>query len=72
MVVNTSDTKFGRYMKRKMIIRTSTIPASLEVFLKGFLNRLSEEYEVLAVSSPGERLEIVREREGVRTIGIPM
>lgn len=72
MVVNTSDTKFGRYMKRKMIIRTSTIPASLEVFLKGFLNRLSEEYEVLAVSSPGERLDIVREREGVRTIGIPM
>lgn len=46
------------------IIRTSTIPASLEVFLKGFLNRLSEEYEVLAVSSPGERLDIVRERRG--------
>lgn len=57
---------------KKKIIRTSTIPASLEVFLKGFLNRLSEEYEVLAVSSPGERLDIVREREGVRTIGIPM
>ena len=56
----------------KKLIRISTVPASLEVFLKGFLKVLSLEYEVLAVSSPGERLDIVRDREGVRTISIPM
>lgn len=56
----------------KKIIRTSTIPDSLEIFLKGFLKILSNEYEVLAVSSPGEQLDIVREREGVRTVAISM
>lgn len=56
----------------KKLIRISTVPTSLEVFLKGFLKVLSLEYEVLAVSSPGERLDIVREREGVRTVAVPM
>lgn len=54
------------------LIRTSTIPTSLETLLKGQLRMLSEHYEVVAVSSPGEELKVIEEREGVRTIAIPM
>lgn len=55
------------------LIRTSTIPSSLNTFCKGLLKELSEEgYEVIAVSSPGEKLEEVAQREGIRTIAVPM
>ena len=54
------------------LIRTSTIPASLENLLKGQLKMLSKYYNVLAVSSPGDDMETIKEREGVRTIAIPM
>ena len=56
----------------KKIIRASTVPQSLDVFCKGMLEELSEKYDVVALSSPGEPLERVREREGVRTIAVPM
>jgi glycosyltransferase involved in cell wall biosynthesis len=56
----------------KKIIRISTVPVSLEVFLKGFLRVLSHDFEVVAVSSPGEKLEKIHEREGVRTVAVPM
>lgn len=52
--------------------RISTIPTSLEILLKGQLRMLSEHYEVVAVSSPGEKLKVIEEREGVRTIAVPM
>ncbi len=56
------------------IIRTSTIPKSLKGFCNGLLRELKEKegYEVVAVSSPGKDLEIVANREGVRTHGVPM
>ena len=54
------------------IIRSSTVPQSLNTFCKGMLKELSQEYEVVAVSSPGEALDRVRQREGVRTIAVPM
>lgn len=54
------------------LIRTSTIPVSLENLLKGQLKMLSKYYNVLAVSSPGDDMETIEEREGVRTIAIPM
>lgn len=56
----------------KKIIRATTVPQSLDVFCKGMLKELSEKYEVVALSSPGEPLDRVREREGVRTIAVPM
>ena len=56
----------------KKIIRASTIPLSLEVFCKGLLREMSEKYEVVALSSPGELLDVVEEREGVRCIRIEM
>ena len=59
-------------MENKKIIKTSTIPVSLDTFCKGQLKMLSDYFEIVAVSSPGERLEQLREREGVRTIEVPM
>ena len=54
------------------IIRASTIPGSLNNFCRGILSELNENYEVVAVSSPGPALSELAEREGVRTIAVPM
>lgn len=54
------------------IIRTTTVPSSLDTFCKDVLRKLSEKYEVVALSSPGEELTILAKREGVRTIAVPM
>lgn len=55
------------------LIRTSTVPISLNSFCKGLLKELSQEgYEVVAVSSPGELLKELSTREGVRIIEVPM
>lgn len=59
-------------MKKLKIIRSSTVPQSLDSFCNGVLKELSQEYEVVAVSSPGEALDKVSQREGVRTIAVPM
>lgn len=59
-------------MAKKKIIRASTVPQSLNTFCKGILSELSGEYDVIAVSSPGEALDEVACREGVRTIAVPM
>lgn len=57
---------------KKKIIRVTTIPRSLKAFCAGMLKELSEKYEVVAISSPEDELELVAEREGVRTIAVPM
>lgn len=59
---------------RVKIIRTSTVPGSLDTFCRGLLSELQQEcgYEVVAVSSPGDRLETLAAREGVRTVAVPM
>lgn len=54
------------------IIRSATVPSSLDTFCKGVLRELSEKYEVVGLSSPGEALNRVAEREKVRTIAVPM
>lgn len=56
----------------KKIIRTTTVPMSLNTFCKGMLKELSKKYEVIALSSPGEEMNIIAEREGVKTIEVPM
>ena len=58
--------------RKTKIIRISTVPISLNVFCKGLLQELSNDYEVVAVSSPGADLEEVEVREKVRTIAVPM
>ena len=59
-------------MKKKKIIRATTVPMSLNHFCRGMLRELSKKYEVVALSSPGEELDSVAKREGVRTIAVPM
>lgn len=59
-------------MTKKKIIRATTVPMSLKAFCDGMLRELAENYEVVAVSSPGEDLEWVAEHEGVRTVAVPM
>lgn len=56
------------------IIRTSTISGSLNTFCRGLLRELQENegYEVVAVSSPGEQLDEVSRREGVKAVAVPM
>lgn len=57
----------------KKIIRSTTIGGSLDTFCYGLLSQMKEEgYEVVALSSPDEDLRKLGEREGVRTIGVPM
>lgn len=58
--------------RKTKIIRISTVPISLNVFCKGLLQELSNDYEVVAVSSPGADLEEIEIREKVRTIAVPM
>lgn len=59
-------------MEKKKIIRATTVPMSLKAFCDGMLKELSQKYEVVAVSSPGEDLEWVAAHEDVRTIAVPM
>jgi glycosyltransferase involved in cell wall biosynthesis len=54
------------------IVRATTVPMSLDAFCKGMLKELSSKYEVVALSSPGVEFPLVAEREGVRTIAVPM
>ena len=55
------------------IVRTATVPTPLETFCKDLLRELTNEgYEVVAVSSPGEDMVIIAEREGVRVVEVPM
>lgn len=54
------------------LIRTSTIPTSLKTFLNGSFEALREKYDLVLVSSPGKELDELREKYGVKTIGVPM
>lgn len=55
------------------LIRSTTVPQTLNTFCKGLLKELKHEgYEVVAVSSPGKELEELANSEGVRTIALPM
>lgn len=54
------------------IIRTSTVPQSLNGLLKGQLKFLNKFYDITAVSGYNNNLEQVKIREGVKIKGIPM
>ena len=51
----------------KKIVRITTVPLSLEKLLEKQLRFMSSHYEVIAVSSDGERLRKFGKTEGVRT-----
>lgn len=56
----------------KKIIRASTIPLSLNIFCRDTLREMSKLYDVVALSSPGDLLDEVEQREGVRAIRVDM
>lgn len=60
--------------KKIKILRTSTVPGSIETFCNGLLKELqvADGYEVVVVSSPGEEMETIARREGVRCVAVPM
>ncbi len=59
-------------MEKKKIIRISNIPQTMNLFCKGLFKELSANYEVVAVSSPEPALKEIEEREGIRTIAVPI
>ena len=54
------------------IIRTATVAITLNDLLKGQLAFLNQSHELIAVSGEDRHLQAVRDREGVRTISVPM
>lgn len=58
-------------MKHKLF-RTSTIPTSLDVLLKGQLKFLNQYFSITAISGNGQSLENVRDREQVKIHPITM
>ncbi len=54
------------------IVRTSTVPMSLNILLKGQLEFLNQYYDVIGIASSGEDLEEVHNREGISTIPVNM
>lgn len=54
----------------KKLFRVATVPISLNILLKGQLRFLSQYFTIVGISSPGQELDIVHEREGVKTIAI--
>lgn len=59
-------------MKKKKVLRITTVPISLNGLLKGQLQMQNKHYEVVGVSSPGPALDEVKEREGIRVVELPM
>lgn len=59
-------------MNKPKLIRITTIPLSLRVLLKGQLRFMSQEFEVVGVSSAGSDLEEVHQNEGIRVEAIEM
>ncbi|MDO5104875.1 glycosyltransferase family 4 protein [Capnocytophaga sp.] len=54
------------------LFRTSTVPVSLDVLLKGQLKFLNQHFNVTAISGNGIGLDNVKNREGVKTHPITM
>lgn len=54
------------------IVRIATVPLSLSLFCKGQLEAFSENYEMLAISAPGDELDKLSRIDKIRTIGVPM
>lgn len=56
----------------KKLFRIATVPESLNILLKGQLRFFNDHYDVTAISSGGEELEELEQREGVKTCAIQM
>ena len=57
---------------KKKIIRITTVPGSLGILLKGQLKFMSDHYEIIGVSSSGEKMKNVNIDEGIETHVVEM
>jgi hypothetical protein len=57
---------------KKKLIRVTTSDSSLDSLLEGQLRFLNQYYEVVGLSANNGLLKHVAEREGIRTIDVPM
>ena len=58
---------------KKRLVFLVTHPVTAKLLMRGQLAFLRERgFDVTVIASPGPELDVVREREGVRTIGVPM
>lgn len=55
----------------KKLIRTTTVPESLRVLLKGQLKYMSASYDVIAITSKGEDYSKMLKEQGVRGYTVP-
>lgn len=58
--------------KKVLIVRTSTVPMSLRILLKGQLSYLNKYFEVVGISSQGLELAEIEKQEGIKTYPIKM
>ena len=54
------------------LVRITTIPGSLKGLLKGQLNYMSQYFNVIGISSPGETLDEVKRFEGIKVYAVPI
>ncbi|BAX82630.1 glycosyltransferase family 4 protein [Labilibaculum antarcticum] len=59
-------------MRKKKIIRITTVPQSLGGLLKGQLRYMNQYFEVIGISSPGIQLQEIEKNEGVDTFEVEM
>ena len=62
----------NKMTNKPVLLRITTVDTSLYNLLNGQLKFLNEHYDVVAVSNDTGKLSCVSEREGVRTIAVPM
>ena len=58
--------------ERRKLMRVTTSDISLDSLLTGQLRFLSRYYDVVGVAADSGRMDLVREREGVRCVDVPM
>jgi len=59
-------------MKRKKLLRITTVPISLKILLQDQLCFMNQHFEVVGVSSTGDELKEVEQKEGIRVVELEM
>ena len=57
---------------KKKLIRITTVPISLKILLTDQLSFMNKHFDVIGVSSDGNELKEVEEKEGIKTIPLNM
>jgi glycosyltransferase involved in cell wall biosynthesis len=57
---------------KKKLVRITTVPISLEKLLSGQLHFMTDYYDVIGVSSGGEKLDLVAKKENIRVKAVEL